>query len=115
MGGFMVARPVDGLFSLAAMALLSSVVPATAQAQGAYPTRPITLILPVDTGGSIDAAARVIQPALEKQLGQPIVIQDRGGAGGIVGTEFVMNAKPDGYTLIFQSVSSGVVNAITKK
>ena len=76
----------------------------TAQAAD-FPTKPIRLIVPFAPGGSADAVARVISEPLAKQLGQPIVIENKGGAGGIIGTTEVIRAAPDGHTLLFVTPS----------
>ena len=75
--------------------------PLTARAQGAadYPNRPITLIVPYAPGGGNDVLARAVAEPMGKSLGQPIVIENHGGAGGSVGTRQVAKAAPDGYTL----------------
>ena len=80
-----------------------SLVAATVAAQ--YPTRPIRLIVPAAPGGGTDITARSFVPALADNLGQPIVIENRGGAGGVVGTDVVAKAAPDGYTLLMVYVS----------
>ncbi len=73
--------------------------PHQALAQTAYPDRPITLIVPYAPGGGNDVVARAVVEPMSKSLGQPIVIEHRGGAGGSVGTRQVAKAVPDGYTL----------------
>src|SRR5262249_12838634 len=62
-----------------------------------FPSRPIRLIVTFPPGGSTDTMARALQPSLEKSLGQPIVIENRGGAGGSIGTDAIAKAAPDGY------------------
>src|SRR5258708_20324464 len=64
-----------------------------------YPSHPIRLIVTFPPGGSADVMARAIQPHLERQLGQPMVIENRTGAGGVTGIEAVPRSPPDGYTL----------------
>jgi tripartite-type tricarboxylate transporter receptor subunit TctC len=71
--------------------------PLTARAQ-TYPNKPIRFIVPFPAGGSTDAAARVIEPQLEKSLGQTVVIENRAGAGAVIGLEAIARAAPDGYT-----------------
>ena len=65
-----------------------------------YPSRPITLIVPFPPGGSTSVVARIIAEQMEKDLGQPIVVDNRGGAGGTVGTRAVARSDPDGYTIL---------------
>jgi tripartite-type tricarboxylate transporter receptor subunit TctC len=74
-----------------------AVVPLAARAQ-TYPSKPIRFIVPFPAGGSTDAAARVIQPQLEKSLGQTVVIENRAGAGAVIGLEAIARNAPDGYT-----------------
>ena len=80
-----------------------------AHAQG-WPTRPITIIVPFPAGALSDAAARILQPKLAEALGQSVVIENRGGAGGVTGTAAVARAQPDGYTLLV-TVNAPVVMA----
>jgi tripartite-type tricarboxylate transporter receptor subunit TctC len=84
-------------------ALALSLFAAAAAAQ--YPSRPIRLIVPAAPGGGTDITARSFVPALADNLGQPVVIENRGGAGGVVGTEVVAKAAPDGYTLLMVYIS----------
>src|SRR5947209_20295326 len=66
----------------------------------AYPERPVTIVVPFAPGGANDIVVRAIQQPLAEGLGQPIVIENRGGAGGSVGYSYVARARPDGYTLL---------------
>jgi tripartite-type tricarboxylate transporter receptor subunit TctC len=68
-----------------------------------YPTRPITWVVPFPPGGPTDSHSRMITKVLSEKLGQPVVVENKGGAGGIVGTEYAVNAKPDGYTVLYAS------------
>ena len=81
---------------LAAVALCSG-----AQASEAYPSRPIRLLLPSSPGGPVDVIGRTMTAGLSEALGQQIVVDNRAGAGGIIGAETVARATPDGYTLMF--------------
>ncbi len=84
-------------------------------AAGAYPNRPIRLVVPFPPGGNVDTYARVLAQQLETQLGQPLVIDNRGGANGIVGCDIVAKAPPDGYTLLSTSFAFVVNPSIYKK
>ncbi len=79
-----------------------------------YPTRPIRFIVSFPPGGTVDITARIVQPKLSESLGQPIVIENRGGAGGAVGTEAVARSAPDGYTFLF-TLSSHTINPFLYK
>ena len=93
-------KPI-AILSLVLLAAPFAIPPAAAQ----YPTKPIHLIVPAAPGGGTDIAARSFVPALQDNLGQPVVIENRGGAGGIIGTDLVAKAAPDGYTLLLCYVS----------
>jgi tripartite-type tricarboxylate transporter receptor subunit TctC len=87
-------------FALALVFALAAVLAtATARAED-YPSRPIRLIVPYAAGGGADSVARIIAKRVSETIGQPIVIENRGGGGSIIGTELVKNAEPDGYTLL---------------
>src|SRR5882757_9768819 len=85
------------------------VLAAAAHAQD-YPTRPIRLIVPFAPGGGNDTVARLVGDSLGKRLGQPVVIDNRPGAGGVVGAEAAAKAPPDGYTLFLGGVGSHAIN-----
>jgi tripartite-type tricarboxylate transporter receptor subunit TctC len=92
----------------ATLGALAAMLPPCAVAQ-AYPTKPVRLMVPFPPGGSTDIVARVVSQRLGERLGQPIVIENRGGAGGTIGTGVVAKAAPDGYTLTVGSTSTHVV------
>ncbi|VTU38328.1 Bug family tripartite tricarboxylate transporter substrate binding protein [Variovorax sp. RA8] len=79
-------------------------------ASGGYPNQPIKLMVPWPAGGGVDTTARMISEPLAQKLGQPIVIDNRGGAGGNIGTELAARARPDGYNLLMGSISPNAVN-----
>jgi tripartite-type tricarboxylate transporter receptor subunit TctC len=97
-----------------ALALLASLVPTRALG-ASYPDRPIRLIVALAAGGPADTAARVFAPYLSDALGQSIFIENRTGASSVIGTEAVVRATPDGYTLLFGSSSSFAVNPAVMK
>ena len=108
----MFASPVARRTMLAAA--VASLLTMPINAQAAWPDRPIRLIVPFAPGASNDILARAIAIRLSERLGQPIVVESKGGAGGVVGTEYVANASPDGNTLLFVSISI-TTNAAIKK
>jgi tripartite-type tricarboxylate transporter receptor subunit TctC len=71
-----------------------------------WPKKPITLIVPFAAGGSVDAAAREVAQALGARLGQPVVVDNRGGAAGLIGTDYVAKSAPDGYTIVMGSAGT---------
>jgi tripartite-type tricarboxylate transporter receptor subunit TctC len=82
----------------------------------AYPDRPLKLVVAYPPGGGTDIVARMIAPELSRRLGQPIAIDNRGGAGGNIGTEFAVRAPADGYTLLMGNVAPNAINvSIYKK
>jgi tripartite-type tricarboxylate transporter receptor subunit TctC len=83
--------------------------PMAAQAQATYPDKPIKFVVPYPPGGGTDVVARIVQPRLQAVLGQSIVIDNKGGAGGSLGTDIVSKAAPDGYTVLF-TLSSHTIN-----
>ncbi len=101
---------LNKVFGGLAIALLPSWVagaPAASTGSGqAYPDKPIRVIVPVPAGGTPDVVARMVAPGLSSLLGQQLVIDNRGGAGGLIGAELAAKAVPDGYTLFFSSPGS---------
>src|SRR4249919_2304568 len=91
-----VSRRSIAIAAAVAIAAIGPVAPSSAQS---YPDRPIRFFVPFPAGGSTDAVARAMQPALEKILGQPVVVENRAGAGGTLGVDAIAKAAPDGYTI----------------
>lgn len=92
--------------SILVLALLALALPVAAAAAEPWPSRPIRLIVPFPAGGSSDLAGRVFSQRLSERLGQTVVVDNRGSAGGIVGAEILSRSPPDGYTLGLGNVSS---------
>ena len=87
-------------------------IPATGSAQQAYPNKPIRLIVPFPPGGSVDPIARMIGQKLTDSLGQQVIVDNRPGSNGTIGTELLAKAPPDGHTLIHLGASTHAVNAV---
>lgn len=85
-----------------------------ARAQSAWPDRPIRVIVPFAAGGNADTIARLLQPRLQEKLGQPVVVENRPGAGGGVGADAVAHSRPDGYTLLIGSNGPLSVNPVVQ-
>jgi tripartite-type tricarboxylate transporter receptor subunit TctC len=89
---------------------LSAFAPLGAQADAAYPNRPVRLVVPYSTGGNTDLVVRVLAPSLTRQLGQTFVIDNKPGAGGNIGIDIVAKSAPDGYTLANGTLSTYALN-----
>ncbi len=105
---------VKHLKTLAA-ACLAAWIATPAMAADSYPSKPITIVLPYATGGSADMLARFAAQALQTELGKPAIVEAKPGAGGVLGTEFVSRAEPDGYTLALTASGTMAVNPYVYK
>ena len=94
------------------LALLACCLPVAVGAQS-YPSRPIRMIVPLAVGGTGDTLARVVSEEMSKILGQPFVVENRAGSGGLIGTEAVAKSPADGYTLLFASPAH-VINPLLR-
>jgi len=92
-----------------ALAVATWALPLAAQAQAGYPEKPIRFVVPYPPGGGTDVVARIVQARLQAALGQSIIIDNKGGAGGSLGTDVVAKSAPDGYTVLF-TLSSHTIN-----
>ena len=100
---------------LTTVVCLVALWPLQALAQAPWPDRPIRMIVPFAAGASTDGVARLLASKLAVRLGQPVVVENRGGAGGSIGTDAVVKAAPDGYTLLFASSTIVTTAASGKK
>jgi tripartite-type tricarboxylate transporter receptor subunit TctC len=97
------------------LVVAACIVASTVVAQGAYPAKPIKIIAPVQPGGGVDLVARQVGERLTKALGQPVVIENQSGGGGIVGSQATARAAPDGYTLMVGYVGTHGTNPAVRK
>ncbi len=106
------ARPPFRRFILAgAAALVAAALAGPVRAQAAWPARPIRIVVPFPAGGTTDILARAMAPELQKALGQPVVVDNKPGAGGNTGTAEVAKSPADGYTLLMGTVGTHAINA----
>ncbi|NYT78217.1 tripartite tricarboxylate transporter substrate binding protein [Alcaligenaceae bacterium] len=91
-----------------ALALMTFAIPVSSQA--AWPEKPVTIVVPAAPGGTTDMATRLLGEKLAKELGVTIVVENRAGAGGIIGSQYVAKAAPDGYTLIMGNIGPNAIN-----
>jgi tripartite-type tricarboxylate transporter receptor subunit TctC len=101
------------LLAGAIVLFVASAGPASAEAD--YPSRPIKLVVPFPAGGGIDGTARIAAASLSNVVGQQVVVQNVGGAGGAIGTDSIAKAEPDGYSLLYHSTTGIVHAAVTEK
>ena len=111
---FMMVHGVKMKFILRLLGLaLTAMTTFSAFGQG-YPAKPVTLIIPFPPGGSTDIVGRIAAEYLGKELGQPVVVDNKGGAGGAIGAKHIADAAPDGYTLGIATVSTHVINPVAR-
>ena len=101
---YMGAMPMQHLAVLVAALSFASSALAQPDAAGDYPNHPVRIIVSTSAGGGVDTVTRIIAAQLQEKLGQPFVVEDRGGGGGNIGAEAVYTATPDGYTLLASSL-----------
>jgi tripartite-type tricarboxylate transporter receptor subunit TctC len=101
-------RSVLGLAAL--VVAVAGGVSSPASTQDAFPTRPVTLVVPFPAGGSTDLVARLVAAKMVDNLGQQVIVENRGGAGGNIGSAAVARAEPDGYTILMGTVATHALN-----
>lgn len=99
--------------ALSLSATTLAAMPAFAQ-EAAFPSRPIRIIVPFSAGGVVDSTARILAEKLGAKYGQPVIVENKTGVGGAIGTEFVAKSAPDGYTLLAVSPSHAVLPSVVK-
>ena len=99
---------------LAAAGALALALAPTTHAQEAYPTKPIRIVVPFSAGGIVDSIARTIGEKMSARYGQPVLVENKAGAGGAIGTDFVAKAPADGYTLLLVSPGFAVAPSLQK-
>jgi tripartite-type tricarboxylate transporter receptor subunit TctC len=100
------------LGALAGALALTAAAPALAA--DAYPSKPIKIVVPFTAGGVVDSVARIVGQKLSAKYGQPVIVENRAGAGGSIGTDYVAKSAPDGYTLLLASPSHTVAPTLMK-
>ena len=100
--------------ALCSLSALLAHLPGTLHAQE-WPTRPVRMIVPFAPGGSSDLSARLIAPRMQEALGQPVLVENRAGAGGTIATDFVAKSAPDGYTLLLSVAGPYLIAPLTQK
>ena len=101
----------NALAVLASLAAGTAALPGAAFAQAAYPAKPISIVVPFSAGGTTDILARLVGQYLSTELGQPVVIENKAGAGGNIGGQYAAKAAADGYTLFMGTVGTQSINA----
>ena len=107
-------KTTHGALRRALALALAALLPLAAAAQG-FPSRPLTIVVPYPPGGLIDLVARIIQAPLQAELGQPVAVENKAGAGGNVGADAVAHSAPDGYTLLLANPSLAISPSIYRK
>jgi tripartite-type tricarboxylate transporter receptor subunit TctC len=108
-------RAIACALGIAGLALVSGAALAQTQAAGAWPQRPIRVVVPFPPGNASDLMARGVSERMTQRLGQPVVVENRAGASGIIGVETVTKSAPDGYTLLLSTISPVTLNPMIYK
>ena len=109
-GGAPLRRDGGGMIARRLALALPALLPLAARAQPWAPARPLRLVIPFPPGGTTDLVGRMVAERLGPMLGQPVVVENRAGAGGNVGGDYVVRAEPDGHTLLFTTIGTAAMN-----
>jgi tripartite-type tricarboxylate transporter receptor subunit TctC len=101
--------------ALVLLAIIACLGAMRASGQSAYPAKPITMVVPFGAGGALDLIARVLADGLRNELGQPVIVDNRPGASGLIAMRYAANAAPDGYTIILSSESNHILLPLLDK
>src|SRR5262249_55722418 len=110
-----VTRSLAALATFALVALAAALLVATEASAEDWPAKPVRVIVPFAPGGTADTLGRLTAQKLAEYLGQQFVIENRGGAGGVIGSEIVAKAEPDGYMLVVSGVASHCIQPALSK
>ena len=99
----------------AVLALMSTMLTPFARAQAKYPSQVVRLVAPFPPGGTVDILSRALAEALGRELGQTVIVDNRGGAGGTIGADIASKAAPDGYTVLFGTVHHAIAQSVYPK
>src|SRR5574340_173916 len=110
----MTSKSRSRLFSLGCAGVLCALASGWGHAQS-YPTKPVRMVIPFAPGGNTDIIGRIFTPKLGEILGQQIIVDNRGGAGGTIGTDYASRQAPDGYTLLMVSAGHTINPAMIRK
>jgi tripartite-type tricarboxylate transporter receptor subunit TctC len=107
MSSFRIGKDIMRIRNLSVLALTAAVLSVSPQAlaQPAFPTKPIRIVVPFPAGGTTDVVARLVAQRMSESMGQPVVVDNRGGAGGALGADIVAKSNPDGYTLLMHNIT----------
>lgn len=108
-------KVIAGVWSTLSLLCIAFATPSIVFAQDTWPVKPIRLIVPFPPGGAVDIVGRLVADRLGRELGQPVVVDNRPGVNGSLGSELVAHARPDGYTLVVSSIGTHAINQLINR